>query len=72
MVILTEAETQAIIEAAIRGSGPLNEGQLQGIVDWARLVKVQMSLFNLICEGEVLINLTGPEPQFRMAEGRGC
>jgi hypothetical protein len=48
MVILTEAETQAIIETAIRGSGPLNEGQLQGIVDWARLVKVQMSLFNLI------------------------
>jgi hypothetical protein len=69
MSLLTDDEVNAVIEAALRGSGPLPEFRLQGVVDWARLVKLQGEVLTLVLQGRVVIDVTtGPEPLFRLAE----
>ena len=66
---LTREETRKVVEAAILGSGgSLQEGQLAGAVRWARLARVQGKLLDAILAGEILIDLRGHEPVFRLPE----
>jgi hypothetical protein len=66
MALLTDREIQAVM-VAIKGSGPLTEPQLQGIVDWANLVKTQAGLLELVNQGRLVIDVTGSEPVFSLA-----
>lgn len=68
MGLLTHQEVEAVMVAAIQGSGPLTEAEMEGIVDWARLAKTQSLLLQLIREGRVSIDVRGPEPTFALKE----
>jgi hypothetical protein len=68
MSLLTDPEVNAVLEAAIRGSGPLCEAQLQGVLDWAHFAKTQATVLALVIQGRLVIDVTEPEPVFRLAE----
>ena len=66
---LTEEEILKIGKAAITGSGgTLEENRLIGVVKWAELARVQAGLLDGILGGRILVDATGHEPVFKLAE----
>jgi hypothetical protein len=72
MAWLSEEEILQITQAAIRGSGgSLEESRLVGVIQWAELARIQAGLLEGILEGRLLVDATGGDPVFKLAEAAG-
>ena len=64
--VLSLEEVQAVIMAAIRGTGrPCSERELRRAVRWAHTARVEASLLALVLAGDVLVRIDRRELEFR-------
>jgi hypothetical protein len=69
MKILTSDEILQLAEAAIKGSGgTLCENRVIGAVKWAQQARVQAALLEGILAGKYLVDVSGDEPLFMLAD----